>query len=324
MGHAKPEPIEGFRLMRLRAMGVLTVMVVAAACSDDPATGVAPNETAATTPPHLVVTSTTSQVTGLQPNLGTPSVTEWEFIGTVIDDGQPVLCPSGVMDSLPPRCDGVLVIGLDWSTVDWAETAGGVRWADFTLIGTYDGERFELTRPPDPAVWGEETPFSIPLPCEEPEGGWQIINAATADNSGAAVGYAQAQPEFMGNWSYRLPADAAAYSVKVFTFTGRLEQHEQAIRNIYGGPLCVSLTDRSLAELEAIRSKVKEVIVSAEAEAAGIYLSNGQYGDTIDILTGGIEFYVLAAEAGAQGWLDAQFGQGVVGLHSRLTRVGQP
>ncbi len=310
--------------MRRTIIVAVVLMALASACSDEPVTGVAPNETAATTPPHLT-TPTTTQPTFGQPNLGTSTVTEWQFIGTVIDDGQPVICPGGVMTSLPPQCQGVPVIGLDWSTVEGVETAGGVRWADFTLVGTYDGSVFDLTRPPQPPpVGGGETPFSVPLPCEEPEGGWQIINATTADKDGAAVGYAQAQPEFMGNWTYRLPADAAAYSVKVFTFTDNLEEHEQALRGIYGGPLCVSLVDHSLAELEAIRSRVKAVIVSAEAQAAGIYLSNGQYGDTIDIVTGQIEFYVLAAEAGAQGWLDSQFGQGTVMLQGRLQRVGQP
>ncbi len=311
--------------MAARIVTLAMIFVVfASACSDEPVFGVAPNETAATTPPHLT-TPTTTQPTFGEPNLGTPTGIEWEFIGTVIDDGQALLCPSGVMTSLPPQCEGVPVLGLDWSTVEGVETAGGVRWADFTLVGTYDGSVFELTRPPEPPpVGGEETPFSTPLPCDEPEGGWQIINAATADRDGAAVGYARAQPEFMGNWSHRLPAEAAAYSVKVFTFTGKLAEHEQAIRDIYGGPVCVSLAHRSLAELEAIRSRVKEVIVSPEAEAAGIYLSNGGYGDTIDVLTGQIEFYVLAAEAGAQGWLDAQFGQGTVTLQGRLQRVGQP
>ncbi len=309
--------------MRRTFIALVALMAFASSCSDGPVTGVAPNETAATTPPHLTTPTTTQPDFG-EPNLGPSTVTEWQFVGTVIDDGQPVICPGGVMASLPPQCEGVPVVGLDWLDIDWAETAGGVRWADLTLFGTYDGERFELTRPPEPPLRGEETPFTVPLPCDEPEGGWQIINAATADNDGAAVGYAQAQPEFMGNWTYRLPADASVYSVKVFTFTAKLEQHQQAIGDIYGGPICVSLVRRSLAELEAIRSRVKEAIVSPEANAAGIYLMNGQYGDTIDVFTGGIEFYVLAAEAGAQGWLDAQFGQGVVGLHSLLTRIGQP
>ena len=300
-------------------------MIVGAACSStDQLLGAPPNETAATTPPHLISTTITTRITLGEPSLGTSTVTEWQFIGTVIDDGEPVICPGVVMTSLPPQCAGVPVAGFDWETVTWGEESNGVRWADFTLVGTYDGEQFEITRPPTPPEGGEEAPFSVPLPCEEPDGGWQISNPATADRDGDAVRYAQAQPEFMGNWSYRLPADAAAYSVKVFTFTDKLEEHAQAIRDIYGGPICVSPARDSLAELEAIRSRVQEVIVSPEAEAAGIYLSNGQYGDTIDILTGGIEFYVLAAEAGAQGWLDAQFGQGVVGLHSRLTRVGQP
>ncbi len=302
----------------------VALVVLAFACSDDPVIGVPPNETAATTPPHLTIPAATQPTLG-GPNLGISTVIEWQFIGTVIDDGEPVICPGGVMTSLPPQCQGVPVIGLDWSMVEGVETAGAVRWADFTLVGTYDGRAFELTRPPEPPpVGGEETPFSVPLPCEEPDGGWQIINAATADKDGAAVGYAQAQPEFMGNWSYRLPADAAAYSVKVFTFTGKLEEHEQAIRNIYGGPLCVSLADRSLAELEAIRSRVQEVIVSPEAGAAGIYLLNGRYGDTIDILAGTVEFYVLAADTDGQAWLEWQIGESVVSLHSLLTRVGQP
>ncbi|MEE9206379.1 MAG: hypothetical protein V3U50_05290 [Acidimicrobiia bacterium] len=310
----------------LKGLALLAVLaVVSVACSStDESFNLPPSETAATTPPHEVVTTTTTQATATAPNLGTSSVVEWEFNGTVIDDGQPVLCAGDVMTSLPPQCVGVPVIGLDWSAVDWVETAGGVRWATMRLAGTFDGERFELTRPPEPPVVGDETPFSVPLPCEEPNGGWQIINAATADNDSPAVVYAQAQPEFMGNWVYRLPVDAAVYSVKVFTFTGNLAEHEARLREIYGGALCVSLAHRSLAELEAIRSRVKEVIVSPEAEDAGIYLANGEFGDTIDVISGTIEFYVFAAEAGAQGWLEWQFGEGVVNLHSLLQRLGQP
>ena len=320
--------------MRQTIIAVAAVVAIASACSDDPATGVAPNETAATTPPHLTTPTTTQRTLG-EPNLGTSTIAEWEFNGTVIDsptDGSE-MCPGMVLDSYPPRCSGIPVVGLDWSDVPWAEAVDGAdwapeirgtRWASVRLVGTYDGETFALTRPPGAAVWGEETPFSTPLPCDEPAGGWQVINEGTADRDGAAVGYAQAQPEFMGNWSHRLPADAAAYSVKVFTFTDKLDEHEQAIRDIYGGPLCVSLADRSLAELEAIRNKVKAVIVSPEAEAAGIYLLDGQYGDTIDVLAGTVEFYVLAADTDARAWLEWQIGESVVSLHSLLTRVGQP
>ncbi|MCH7584281.1 MAG: hypothetical protein IH941_03865 [Acidobacteria bacterium] len=262
------------------------------------------------------------------PYAGPPPTTsdavEWEFTGAVIDDGQPHLCPSDVMTSLPPQCAGVPVVGLDWSEVETFETTNEVKWTNLTLTGRLSEGVFYLTRPPMPPVWrGGEQDFRTPLPCPEPDGGWRVVDEATADNESAAVAYAQTHPEFVGNWTYQLPP-GTAYSVKVFMFTGHLDQHETAIRTVYGGPLCVSLAPRSLADLEAIRSQVREVIVTAEAEAAGIHLANGEYGDTIDIFTGMIEFHVLAAEDRAQDWLDAQFGLDTVVLYSRLQRVEQP
>ena len=253
-----------------------------------------------------------------------PTTTEWQFTGLVIDDQGTKMCPESVMDSRPPQCVGVPIDFFDWTEISEYEEAAGVRWVDVTLVGTLsDDGVFRLTQPPISPQWPPEIPSTpIPLPCEEPEDGWRIINPATADNITPAVQYAQAQPEFMGNWNYRLPDGAVANSVKVFTFSGNLAGHEAALRNVYGGPLCVSLADRSLAELEAIRNQVKEAIVSEEAAGVGIHLLNGQYGDTIDVILGTVEFNVLAAEPGAGDWLSRHFDEGVVNLHSLLQRVG--
>ena len=245
-----------------------------------------------------------------------PTTTEWQFTGMVIDDDGPEICPGGVMDSLPPQCAGVPLDLFDWEEVTGYEEAAGVRWADLTLVGTLSDGFFRLTQPPTSPQWPPEIPSTpVPLPCDEPEGGWQVTNPSTADNLSAAVRYAQSQSEFMGNWNYR-------NMVKVFTFTGNLEQHGAALRDIYGGPLCVSLADRSLAELQAIRTQVKEAIVSDEAAGVGIHLLDGQYGDTIDVILGTVEFYVLAVEPGADDWLSRHFDSGVVKLHSLLQRVG--
>ncbi len=307
-------------LLRSRRTAIVTVTVTSAY------PGVSVGESG---PPfaELALAEVTFMGTAV-PYAGPPPTTsdavEWEFTGTVIDDRQPHLCPSDVMTSLPPQCAGVPVVGLDWSEVETFETANDVRWTDLTLFGRLSDGVFYLTRPPMPPVWrGGEEDFRTPLPCPEPDGGWRVVDEATADNESAAVAYAQAHPEFLGNWTYQLPP-GTAYSVKVFTFTGNLNQHEAAIRTVYGGPLCVSLASRSLADLEAVRSQVKEVIVTAEAEAAGIHLANGAYGDTVDIFNGTIEFHVLAAEDRAQEWLDAQFGLNTVVLYSRLQRNAQP
>ena len=308
--------------MRLLVFGLLLITVGTACSSSEPFLNVPPSETAATTPPHEVASTTTTRLSEVTPELGVPGIVEWQYVGTVIDAGEPILCSPVVLLSLPPQCGGVPVVGLDWSAVDWSDSEQGVTWADLTLIGTFDGREFELTRPPAPPVRREETPVVFPLPCDEPPGGWQVINPATADNESAAVVYAQAQPEFMASWTHRLPSDAAVYSVKVYTFTDRLEEHEQAIRDFFGDALCVGRAHRSLGELEAIRSQVKQVLISPEAKAAGIYLVNGGFSNTIDGRSGTIEVHVFAAEAGAQGWLDWQFGEGVVNLHSRLQRVG--
>lgn len=62
----------------------------------------------------------------------------------------PELCYE-VKDSHPPQCSGPEVAGWDWDLVDGEQSAGGTTWVSAVLTGTWDGERFTVTRPVEPA-----------------------------------------------------------------------------------------------------------------------------------------------------------------------------
>lgn len=101
---------------------------------------------------------------GGQPPSGIAAVGEVIGQGTVlqVDDAPPVFCLGGVMLSSPPQCEGPEIVGWDWKGVDGAETAGGVTWGAYALQGTWDGERFTLTRP------AMLLALYDPMPVEEP------------------------------------------------------------------------------------------------------------------------------------------------------------
>jgi hypothetical protein len=56
----------------------------------------------------------------------------------------PVLCLGVVLDSLPPQCGGIPIVGWDWDAVSGEESAGGTTWGSFEVTGYYDGETFIL------------------------------------------------------------------------------------------------------------------------------------------------------------------------------------
>ncbi len=61
---------------------------------------------------------------------------------TVIDSGSgAVLCEGGVMESHPPQCRGRKISGWSWDAVDRFEEASGVRWGEYELAVTPDGDR---------------------------------------------------------------------------------------------------------------------------------------------------------------------------------------
>ncbi|HEY8450752.1 MAG: hypothetical protein FWJ70_10230 [Micromonosporaceae bacterium] len=184
-----------------------------------------------------------------------------------------------VMDSYPPRCGGPEVVGWDWDAVD-AESASGTTWGEYRVIGTWDGERFTLVEPAEPADPTLSARASAPdfsSPCPEPEGGWKPVDPAKATLKAqeAALARAAEAPDYAGAWldqSYldeldideddpaalEEAANDPTRTVLNLAFTGDLAERERWIREVWGGPLCLSQAERTLQELFDIQRRVHE------------------------------------------------------------------
>jgi len=278
--------------------------------------------TVATTAPTTTTEAPTTTVV--------PALTEWVFQGPVLDkEGVgPQLC-SYLLESLPPQCQGVPVQGLDWADIPWAETAGDTTWADARLVGYFDGETFTLSRPPaesEPVIPPDEDPFATP--CSEPDGGWVVTDPALATEEafGAAQRYAEGQADYSSLWIDYLmdPPDETDLGPAAFVlnvrFTGDLAGHEAALREIYGGPLCVTQGTRTQAELEAILAGVGVALDSAEARAAGIFGPVSAY--AIDTMREVVVATVFLVTEGGQAWADERWGPGLVDISGMLMPYG--
>jgi len=237
-------------------------------------------------------------------------------------DHGPQLCLGGVADSLPPQCGGPDIVGWDWGAVDDEESVNGTTWGDYSVIGTWDGERFTLTEPPAAAVYKDPGDLDFSTPCEPPPGGWAVVDAETATFQGqdAALAYANEQRDLAGAWvdqsinpaAGREPIDEGAMNdptklVLNVRFTGDLERHEAAIRDVWGGPLCVSEGRHPLRELRALQGELHE-----ELDA----LTSG-----VDEVHGVLEIGVVVVDPQVQESLDERYGPGVVELSGALEPV---
>jgi hypothetical protein len=232
-------------------------------------------------------------------------------IFTVLEnaDHGPQLC-SMVMDSYPPQCGGPDISGWNWDEAPDAESANGVTWGSYSVTGTWDGTTFTLTEPPlagaatSPMVPDDALPDFSP-PCEPPAGGWAVIDPATATEAGqAAIGtYTEAQPDWAGTWIDQSIQPA----VLTVLFTGDLERHEAALRQVWGGPLCVSEAERSMQELTAIQEELA-------GSVANLNHVGPEYTRNV------VELGVFVDD-GLQEQLDEQYGAGVVRVTAALRPV---
>lgn len=273
------------RLTGMRAWLVVMVALGLAACSDAAGTGTAREETTTTAGPQTYTAS-----------------------GTVLEDQDhgPQLCVA-VRASNPPQCGGVDLVGWDWGAVDRPESALGVTWGEYSVVGTWDGERLTLTEPPsvraEPGPGGDRAP-DLTTPCDPPAGAWTVIDPATATEPAllAALGYAQAQPGYADSW---VDGHNPSLLVLNLRFTGDLERHEAAVREVWGGSLCVSAAERTQAELLAIQDEVHEAVDAVRSHTT----------------FGAVEVQVWLAEPGLQEMLDERYGQGVVEIVNILQPV---
>lgn len=259
---------------------------------------------------------------------GTGAGTEqrYEASGTVLESAAhgPQLCLGGIMDSLPPQCGGPDIVGWDWDAVDGEETASGTTWGDYRVVGTYSDGVFTLTEAaaaPDPSLAdGGFDDIDFTAPCDEPEGGWVVVDPATATDAGqqAAMEYAASQPDHAGSWVDQSlnpamvdgfqPGDEQAANdptqlIVVMLFTGDLERHTDELRAVWGGPLCIASAERSSTELEAIQT--------ALSDEPG-FLGSGQ-----DVVANQVVLQVIVA-GDLQAGLDDRYGEGAVRVSGAL------
>jgi hypothetical protein len=247
-------------------------------------------------------------------------------VGTVLEspDHGPQLCLGGVMDSYPPQCDGVELVGWDWAAAEGAESANGSTWGSYAVTGTWDGTRLTVTNvgaPEDVPDQSLADP-NFMTPCAPPAGGWAVIDSATTTDQAMqdALAAAALEPDYAGAWvdqSINPAADDGTDNdesmndptklVLNVMFTGDLAQHETDLRARWGGPLCVSTAPRSQAELLEIQSTL-----TAEP---------GVLGSAPDDRAGTLEVDVVVDD-GLQARMDEKYGAGVVVVIPSLVPVG--
>jgi hypothetical protein len=129
-----------------------------------------PSPPATVAPPLAAVPPASGPVTGTGTVIQTP-------------DGGPQLCLGPVMESYPPQCAGVPLVGWDWQAAgphEQADLGGRVtRWGTWAVTGTFDGSRVTVTAAIPLALY-DVAPQPSPRPVAPPdltEAGWARVEA---------------------------------------------------------------------------------------------------------------------------------------------------
>lgn len=285
---------------------VLLVLVAAAACGDDPTISAGADGGGSNAP---------------------ADETRYAATTTVLEssDHGPQLCLGVIAESYPPQCGGPDLIGWDWGAVEGEESAAGTTWGTYRVVGTWDGASLTLTEPPsaaDTSGSAAREPAQFETPCPEPEGGWRVVDESlTSDESlDSAIAHARSQIDVGGVWvdqsinpalaeepNDETKANDPTKLILNVSFTDDLKQHEDAIRERWGGALCVSRAPISAADLAEIRGEV-------EAEVGDFLFS------AIDEVRGRVEIGV-PVDNGLQARFDERYGPGVVEVQAQLQPV---
>ncbi|MFT4220380.1 MAG: hypothetical protein QM611_07695 [Microbacterium sp.] len=257
---------------------------------------------------------------------------------TVLDDGDGAeLCVGGVATSLPPQCGGPSLVGWDWADHEGDyDQASGVRWGEFVVTGEYDPAADTFT--PTEVVSGRDGEWpagdggvaAFDTPCEEPDGGWQVVDEskATPQAMDAVFQAASKLDGFAASWmdQSRNPASAPdvqatmppeelesamnspTLSVVNVRVVGDPAAAEAELRKVWGGMLCVTAAERTEAELLSIMDEVMDSVP-------------GVLGGSPDGRAGTVDISVVWDDGALQRKLDARHGTGVVRVESALVPV---
>jgi len=268
-------------------------------------------------------TTITPSVTGTTPS----SSQRYSTVTTIIErppDG-PRLCLGGQLDSAPPICGDVAVVGLDWNAVSGANHSGDVIWMEQAFVtGTYSDGVMTLTEQPHHATAAETSAAfdrsNGPVPCAEPAEGWAATggrfppgsdyNASIEMVDAVTVGsndWGGAWIEYIGGTA---PADLQSHPeavILVELFTGDLARHETELRSVWPGALCVASAATTSAEIEALAQKI-----SADEYDADSLDPLLRQSAVVDYSRGTIRVVVAVATPALQAAFDAKYGVGVV------------
>lgn len=235
--------------------------------------------------------------------------------------GAAELCLGGVNESYPPQCGGPAIVGWNWAAVEGEESAAGTTWGEYEVWGTWDGESFTPTRqsiPIDRDEPGQAVPATNPLAtrCTPPAGGWVPVDPATT--TATAISAARARAESLAGytaawpdsspWPDEVPSEEKPVDPTHVVFnvlsTGDPSEVERAMREVWGGALCIEQTEHSETELLAVTKLL------GDSPPEGL-LSWGPVRDTI-------EASVFYDDGSIQQVLDEDYGVGVITVTSRL------
>lgn len=243
---------------------------------------------------------------------------EYVTMATVLEAGDsgPQLCHA-VAESYPPQCSGPQIVGWDWDAVDGEESANGVTWVDAVLTGTWDGERFTVTRPVEAvSAWPQpppEDPSTFAPGCDEPD----VVDPSHGrDQVDAVVG----PLERAGVASLRVSDPAGPWDgpfvLTVVVPPDRGNEITALIRKDYLGALCVVERDQpTIDELTELAEEVNATV------AGGGTPLGPQLGSAPDTERGVVQVQVIAATPEARAFARQRWGDRVV-LDPVLRPVG--
>ena len=105
--------------------------------------------------------------------------------------------------------------------------------------------------------------------------------------------------------------------VLVARFTGDLDRHEAAIRELWDGPLCLAERSWREQDLRQIQTELS-VVLRSVPPPSGIVMANGFW---VDVRTGVVTVDLLIAAPEGQAWIDDRYGEGVVQLNPVLEPI---
>ena len=206
----------------------------------------------------------------------------------------------------------------EWAAHPEHEDQSGTKWGSFALTGTFDGTTFAVTEAIPAALYDAISEAPDPqfgTPCPPPADGWGAdLDAATTtqESMDATLTAASALPGYAGAWLDQSSVEGAEGQndptkvVLNVAVTEDVEGADAALRETWGGALCVSEATYTESELNDVAMELQKLPGVTTSSAADDVVQIG----------------VLFDDGSLQAWADETYGEGRVEITSTLVPVG--